>query len=405
MPENKYCKYCLPTKNRNHVAEHLEYFISKLTHGLEWLIKKLISEYKFQKISHLFSIVLIKTLSSIGLATHEYEPEGSKLRNRTLIFFKQGQQLGLDLSAVKVLGCYNGEFRLKYEEKTYYYPAVPAKIKDFEAKEGLMDDKLKFKRFLNKHDFSAPKGDSCFNFQQAKKVVGEIGFPVVTKPAQGSLSVHISLNIDSEKKLKQGFKIAKQYKPEVMVEEFIPGDLYRATTIEQQEVFVCQKEPANVVGDGSSTIAELIKQKNSDPLRGEAKQKNTTLHQIPINDLLKKNLKQKNLNLESIPKSEEKIYLHNKVILSQGCDIINKTKQAHPEVKSMFLNLSQKLQTNLVGFDFICSDISKAPNQQEFAIIEANSLPYIDMHAFPSHGEAEPIAEITWQKVLNRLKT
>jgi len=401
--KSKYCQHCLPTKHKNHILEYIEFFVNKITTSFTKLSLLFLSQCQFQKISQQFSVFLIKFFNVFGFAKFDYNPIESEIRNRVLIFFKQGQELGLNLCAVKIFGNYNGEFRLKYKNKTYFYPGIPIKIKDFQSFERKIDNKAKFKQFLNNQDFPIPAGGTCYTYKTAKKIADSIGFPVVVKPASGSLSVHTSLNINSYRELKQAVKIAKQYKPEVMVEEFIPGDLFRATVVGKEKIFICKKETANVTGDGKSTIRELIKEKNSDPKRGETDQKNTTLHKIPFNELLKQNLQQQNLTLDYIPDKKEKIYLHNKVILSQGCDIITKTNSANQATKEMLIDLARKLKTELVGFDFICEDVTQSPSAQKFAIIEANSFPYLDMHQFPSHGKAEDVAKEVWKLTLEKI--
>lgn len=402
--EDKYCRHCLPTKHKSHILEYVEFFVNKIISFFNKLPLLFLSQRQFQKISHQFSVFLIKFFDVLGLTEFDYNPKESEIRNRVLIFFKRGQELGLDLSAVKIFGNYNGEFRLRYKSKTYFYPGIPIKIKDFQSFERKIDDKAKFKKFLEKHDFPTPAGGTCYTHKTAKKIADSIGFPVVVKPASGSLSVHTSVNINSNNELQQAFEMAKQYKPEVMIEKFIPGDLFRASVIGKKEIFVCKKDPANVVGDGNSTIKELIKKKNSDSKRGETDQRNTTLHKIPINNFLKQNLQQQNLTLDYVPDKKEKIYLHNKVILSQGCDIITKTDSVNKDTKEMLLDSARKLKTELVGFDFICKDITQPPSNQKFAIIEANSFPYVDMHQYPSHGKVEDVAEKVWRLTLEKIK-
>jgi len=203
--------------------------------------------------------------------------------------------------------------------------------------------------------------------------------------------------------LLNAIKISKKYTPAFIVEKYFNGSLFRASVVGKRHVFVCQKERANVVGDGCSTIEKLIKMKNRHANRGDTDQINTTLHKIPINDVLIDNLKKQGLSLQSILPKNKKIYLQNKFVLSHGCDIINCNEIVHIKNKSLFLKVANILQSDLIGIDFICPDISKSYEEQETAILETNSLPYIDMHQYPSHGDPEPVAEIVWDMVLNKL--
>ena len=163
------------------------------------------------------------------------------------------------------------------------------------------------------------------------------------------------------------------------------------------------KDKANIVGNGYLTIGELINTKNTHINRGDTDKMNSTLHKIPINSSLIVNLENQGLNLKTILPKNKKIYLQNKYVLSHGCDIINCNGAVHIKNRDLFLRVADVLQADLVGIDFICPDISKPYDEQEAAILEVNSLPYIDMHQYPSHGDPEPVAEIVWDITINKL--
>ena len=86
------------------------------------------------------------------------------------------------------------------------------------------------------------------------------------------------------------------------------------------------------------------------------------------------------------------VYLQEKVILACGADIHDRTDEIHVETIKMFQKAAQLCDTALIGFDFICEDISKSYLTQDCAIIEANSCPSIDMHHFPVSGKVRDVA-------------
>jgi cyanophycin synthetase len=49
-------------------------------------------------------------------------------------------------------------------------------------------------------------------------------------------------------------------------------------------------------------------------------------------------------------------------------------------------------QAPLIGIDFISPDISRPYREQKCAILEVNSLPYIDMHHYPVSGKERNVA-------------
>lgn len=389
-----YCQYCWPIRRKFHYIFHLEYYLSKLIFPFVF----------FEKVArnnrNCLRSLVFDFLSLLKMVRFISEPDETKLYNRSLIFLKEARKRNLDVKAVKFLGKYINEFKFVYQEKRYYYEGVPLTIgsqKSFE-----MDDKNAVKILFQRYHLPVARGKIFTNPNKAIEFGKKLGYPLVVKPNSGSLSCHVACPIDSDEKLSRAIRIARIYKPDFIVEKYIRGNLYRASVIAKKHVFVCQKDRANIVGDGYSTVQTLIEAKNNNKIRGETDQMNTTLHKIPLDNLLKKNLQSQGLDLKSVLSKNKKVYLQDKFILSQGCDIIN-CQDIHPANKELFLKIADILKTDLVGIDFICPDISKSYQKQESAILEANSLPYVDMHQYPSHGQSYPVAELVWDIVLNNL--
>ncbi|MFC1598038.1 hypothetical protein ACFL2M_00710 [Patescibacteria group bacterium] len=398
--DNEYCKHCWPTKRRNHVVPHVEFFIEKTLRPVEWLVD-LVQGSPLSRLQPYISRALVGLFSVLRIVRFESEVDETQFHNRSLIFFQEARRRGLDIAAMKVFGRYVNEFRLRYDGKTYLYEGIPLKIRDYPVID--LDDKPTAKKFLKKHGVPVAKGGHFLSAKKALRYGRELGFPLVVKPSGGSLSYHTTLDINSDEDLARAIGVAKQYRPDIIVERFVDGHLYRASVIGRQGVFVCRKRRAHVVGDGHSTIAELIERKNHHPLRGATQQKNTTLHEIPLDDALQHNLEAQDLTLQSVSAADQTVFLQQKYVLSHGCDIIGATEQTHPKNQELFRRIAELLNTNLVGIDVICADISQPYTEQKFAVLETNSLPYIDMHQFPSHGEPDPVAAQVWDMVLAQI--
>jgi len=382
---SKYCPYCLPTKRRSHKHFHIVYYLS-------WL-----PNFGFNLNFNKFWPLILRTLSVVKIVKFDSSPNKEKLLNRSLIFFNEAEKRNIDIRAVKVLGKYRNDFRFTHNNKNYHYEGIPL----FSINPQFdMDHKPIARALLLKNNIPMPQGNKFINKQKALKFIENIGFPVVIKPCSGSLSQHVTCNISSEKEAEKAIKIAKIYRPDFIVEKYIPGLLYRATVVGQEHVFCCQREIANVTGNGVLTIKQLIDEKNKDEKRGDINKKNTTLHKISIDDTLIAQLTEQSLQLDTVPEKDKKIYLHNKHTLVTGCDTVGVTEKVHIDNKNLFLKIAKLLDTQLVGIDFICSDISKSYKQQTSAVLETNSLPYIDMHQETSHGAPDNVAEIVWDVVL-----
>ena len=146
------------------------------------------------------------------------------------------------------------------------------------------DDKYKLKQILKSDNLLCAEGERFRNAKKALAYGKKLGFPLAVKPKLGSLSKHITCNIQNEADLKKAIHIAQIINPEFIVEKFIKGDVYRITLVDYKMAAGCLREAPNVVGDGMHTITELIEIKNEHPWRGETHQKNFTLHKISADE-------------------------------------------------------------------------------------------------------------------------
>lgn len=133
-------------------------------------------------------------------------------------------------------------------------------------------------------------------------------------------------------------------------------------------------------------------------------QKNFSLHKIVPSEKTKSLLAVQNLNYDSVPVQGQKIYLHDKVILACGADIHDNTDKLHPENKVLFQKVYELCGAPLVGIDFIAAVISKPFHEQNCAVLEVNSLPYIDMHHYPTTGKERNVAGYILDYYISRHK-
>jgi cyanophycin synthetase len=66
----------------------------------------------------------------------------------------------------------------------------------------------------------------------------------------------------------------------------------------------------------------------------------------------------------------------------------------------MFVRAAKIIGDPIVGFDFIIPDITKSYKQQRCGFIEANSLPFINLHHEPLVGQPRNVAKKVWDMIL-----
>lgn len=337
---------------------------------------------------------VFEILLAVGfLVEVEAKDSDEELHNRSLVVIREARGRGIPIKVIKnIFGQNTNHFTIQLNGVKKIFECFPHLTLNC-VPTVAFDDKGGFKELLRKEGLPYAQGAVFQDYVSAIRYVrSTIGFPVVVKPKSGSLSKHTTCNIQNESELQEAISIVKIISKEFVVEEHINGDVYRVTLVNGVMVASCRREPPNIIGDGKHTIKELVGIKNKNPMRGENYKKNFTLHKITISARTHFVLSSQKMNLDSVPADGKKVYMHDKVILACGADIHDTTNDVHPDNESLFKKVYELCQVPLIGIDFISTDISKSYHEQKCAILEVNSLPYIDMHHYPATGKERNIA-------------
>lgn len=381
--------YCFDCGKRK--IFHLESWIDNLVGVLPHL-----SFFSSKKINNFLDVFLEKFLKFLNLAHYEKIENVQKINIPLGIksFLKEIKDRGGEVFVLKSVFGYTINFLIKYQNKKIKFFGLPL-VEFLNPKIYLIDNKIYVKKVLSQNSWPTPEGKIFWFWQKNKaiKYSHKLGWPVVVKPTNGSVARHITLNIQNDLELKSGINKALEYSPSFIIEKFIKGDVFRATIVDFKKVFCVKQVPANVVGDGISSISKLIEIKNSNPERGNPHDKNYTLYKILINETSKKLLEKQGYTLKSIPQKGKIIYLQESPFLRLGGDLVEVTEFVHPENKKMFLEISKLFNIRLVGIDFVAQDISVSWQKQVCGILELNTLPSIELHIHPSSGKPQNISE------------
>jgi len=345
----------------------------------------------------LFSVLAATKILKEKDITPELE---SHIYNRTLVVVREAQSRGVPMRVFTCFGRCTKFFSIEIDGARIVFDELPTVSID--GNDDWFSDKYVLKKKLKECGFPTPSGGLCRTIDESISVARHIGYPVVVKPACGSLSKHTTCGIDSDDDLRKGVQIAKIITNEFVVEEYIFGSVYRVTVVGGKVIGCCLREPPNVTGDGKKTLRELVDEKNTDPRRAPLSQKNSTLHHIAITAATHALLSGDGKTLESVPGNGEKIFLHSKVILGAGADIHDCTDQMHDDNKKLFEDAAILLGSPLIGFDALFSNIACSWRNQECGIIEANSKPYIDMHHVPVTGRPRNVAKALIDYLMNK---
>lgn len=251
-----------------------------------------------------------------------------------------------------------------------------------------MDDKRLFKAFFKKHNLPVPAGGSVTRLRQARSLFASLEKPVIVKPRAGSRGRHSTTYVNNPEELTQAFQVAKQLCFWVMVEEQLLGPVYRATLINFELCGVLRGDPPQVTGNGSSSIRQLVETKNATLPAG--------VKSIKLDDQAARFLQRQKLTYEDVPKTGTVVYLSEKIGVNYGGSSSEDFEICHPDNKALFVRAARVLGDPIVGFDFIIPDITRSWQSQKCGFIEANSLPFINLHHDPLLGQPRNVAAKVW---------
>lgn len=244
------------------------------------------------------------------------------------------------------------------------------------------------KTFLATCGFPVPKGEIIYDLEEAFEVIKQIGYPVAVKPVVGHKGIGVTANVESDRGLEFAFDKAKEAtepgQSSIIIEQSISGADFRLLCVGGKFVAAVERRPAFVVGDGKSTIEELIERENATEARLDTP--TSALGKIITDEVMENYLEEQNLSLDSIPKSEEVIYLRKVANLSSGGVSIDATQTIHPDNMILAQDIAQYFRLVCMGIDVIAQDISRSWKEGNFGIIEINAAPGIFMHLNPAVG-------------------
>jgi cyanophycin synthetase len=177
------------------------------------------------------------------------------------------------------------------------------------------------KAFLATLGFPVPKGEIVTSREGALDAAEDIGYPVAIKPVVGHKGIGVTADVRNSEELRAAFNRAVKAIPEeqsirVIVEKSISGSDFRLLCVNGRFVAATERRPASIVGDGYSTISELIDREN----RADARRDTPTsaMSKIQLDEAMDMYLEEQGLSLDSIVKDGQRVdFLQKSLKLTQ----------------------------------------------------------------------------------------
>ncbi len=248
-------------------------------------------------------------------------------------------------------------------------------------------DKDLTKSLLASCGVPVPEGQVVDSPQAAWEAALDIGLPVVVKPSDANHGRGVSLDLSERSDVEKAYSVADVEGSEVIVERYVRGEEHRLLVVGGKVVAAARGESLSVVGDGRSTVAQLIdSQLNSDPRRGEAEEfplETIYLEREPVMRLL---LERQGLSGETVPAAGRQV-----LVQRNGNVAIDCTDDVHPEVAHAVVLAARVVGLDVAGVDVVTQDISRPLQEQGGAVVEVNAGPGLLMHLKPATGLSRPV--------------
>ncbi|HET6880860.1 MAG TPA: cyanophycin synthetase, partial [Pirellulales bacterium] len=257
--------------------------------------------------------------------------------------------------------------------------------------EEIAQDKDLTRMLLRTAGVPVPEGRPVANAEDAWTAAQEIGTPVVVKPQFGNQGKNVATFLTTKEQVVAAFNTASEGGYSVVCEKFITGADYRLLIVGDRLVAAARREPAQVVGDGVHTVAELIDHVNSDPRRGNDHA--TPLTKIKLDPVAMSVLAEQGLLPSSVPPAGTPVLIRRNGNLSTGGTAADVTEEVHPEVAARAIEAARTVGLDVAGVDVLASDIRRPLEEQGGAIVEVNAGPGLRMHIEPSSGQPRPVGD------------
>ena len=227
------------------------------------------------------------------------------------------------------------------------------------------------------------------------------GEKLVIKPADSAHGNGVTIAIEAKEQLEKAAKLAGTFSESVIAQVYTPNQVdIRAICIDYKFQAALIRYPAAVVGDGSSTIEELIYAENKSERRGENYRKELNI----IN--LTRAFDYLGTRKSEIPKKDERVQVIGTANVGSGGTTKDVTTQMPTWLVGVVEKAAKTSELPVAGVDLL---ISKEPqpslSQKDLRpyIIETNANPSLFIHDKPTIGDAQPVTK-TYVDYLERLQ-
>ena len=262
------------------------------------------------------------------------------------------------------------------------------------------EDKPTVRSLLARSGVAIPKGIviEFADLEKAWSMLRSSSQPLVVKPAEStSGGAGVTTNVTNVRQLRIAFAWARSFCPRVLVEEQVEGDCYRVLVMDGEVLDTVVRKPPRIVGDGASTVSQLIHRENSSRLKAGASRAQVL---IGFDADLRNTLARQGLTLRSRPANGQTVMLKGVINDNGGSDNVPSNGLLCAAILESALSAAKVVGARLAGIDIICRDPAIPLEVSGGAVIEVNTAPGLYYH-YHRTDSSVPIADRVLRRVFD----
>jgi D-alanine-D-alanine ligase-like ATP-grasp enzyme len=250
-------------------------------------------------------------------------------------------------------------------------------------------DKVLTAKFLMTAGVQTPQTTPVGSADEAVEAAHRMATPVVVKPSDGKKSRGVTTDLTDEAAIRHAFNLAAQHGSRVLVQKYVrTHEEVRVMATPSSAVAVIKRVLPHVIGDGVSTLKQLIEDKNLQRELNPSLRKRS----IPLDEETELHLRRQGYSLSDVPERERWVTVRNIAGLSAGAD----PHEAFDTTDEKIKNTAADAVASIPGLGWGGVDVIIEEGTGEPFVVEINTDAGYGQALFPTYGKSRNVAKMSW---------